>query len=243
MEKGISVIIPVRDNSKNNNKDLVYALRSIEMNLKGIGDIFIVGKKIIGLRGLKYISCSDEPTGKKKEKNIYQKILAAISHLEVTEDFCFLNDDHYLLQEFDVNSLPFYHKGSLEDTMAKNLGDYRKSVNHTRKYLLSKDKPTTDFDTHFPILYNKNDFCTFVCNKELNWDQPFGYVIKSLYANLKGIEGEFGGDCKVQKSMSYDEIVAKIGDKKFFSTSDRCMNADMMKFLEEKYPNKSRYER
>lgn len=213
------------------------------MNLTGIGEVFIVGKQLKVLKGLKYIQCHDEPTGKKKEKNIYRKILAAINHPDVSEHFLFMNDDHFLLQKFDVKKLPFYHKGTLEQTMDKNLGDYRKSVNHTRKYLLSKDKPTTDFDTHFPILYNKKDFCTFVCNKELNWDQDFGYVIKSLYANLAGIKGEFGGDCKIQKSMTYDEIVAKIGDKKFFSTSDGCMNADMIKFLEEKYPNKSSYER
>lgn len=242
MEKTLSIVIPVRDTSKNNHKELVYALRSLQLNLKGIGDVFIAGKNIVGLRGLKYISCKDEPQGKWKERNIYRKIMAAIAHPEVTEDFIFTNDDIFLLKEFDAHNLPYYHKGTLEDTMSKNIGDYRKSVNHTRKYLLSYGKPTLDFDTHFPIVYNKKDFCTFVCNN-VNWEQPFGNIIKSLYCNMKGIEGEFGGDCKIQHRMSYEEITSKIGDKTFFSTSDKCLNEDMMRFLNEKYKEKSKYER
>lgn len=243
MEKGISVIIPVRDNSKNNNKELVYALRSLEKNLKGIGQVFIIGKQINGLKGLKYIQCKDEPTSKFKERNIYRKILAAIKHPEVTEDFVMLNDDHMLLKEFDANRLPFFYKCLLEETMANNKGDYRKSVNHTRKYLMANDKPTVDFDTHFPIIYNKEKFLSIFTHKCVNWDQPFGYVIKSLYTNMAGIEGEFGGDCKIHHSMTYEEIKNKIGNKAFFSTSDRCLNEDMMRFLNEQYQHKSKYER
>lgn len=240
---GISLVIPVKDSNNPNYKELVYAIRSFQTNLKGLGDIFIVGKIIKPLRGLKYISCNDEPTGKRKEKNIYRKIMAAIKNPEVSETFIFANDDHILLKEFNAEKLPYFHKGTLEQTMEKNVGDYRKSLNHTRKYLLSKEKPILDFDTHFPILYNKKDFCTFVCNNKLNWEQPFGYVIKSLYTNMAGIKGEFGGDCKVQHKMTYSEIVEKVGEKAFFSTSDGCMNEDMIKFLEEKFPTKSTYER
>lgn len=243
MEKPISIVIPVRDNSKNNNKELVYAIRSFQSNLKVLGDIFIVGKIIKPLRGLKYIYCKDEPNGKNKERNIYRKILAAINHPEVTEDFIFANDDHILLKEFDANNLPFYHKGDLEDTMTKNLGDYRKSVNHTRKFLIEQGKPTLDFDTHFPIIYNKKKFIDIFTHKCVNWEKPFGYVIKSLYVNMANIPGEFGGDCKIQHRMSYQELTAKIGDKEFFSTSDKCLNEDMMRFLNEKFPTKSQYER
>lgn len=241
-KKGISVVIPISDKSKNH-KELIYAIRSLEKNLKGIGDIFVVGTIIKPLKGLKYIQCKDEPTSKFKERNIYRKILAAIAHPEVTEDFVVSNDDIYLLNEFDANNLPYFHKNSLEDTMAKNIGDYRKSVNHTRKYLLKNEKPTLDFDTHFPIIYNKKKFIdTFVCN-DVNWDQPFGYVIKSFYTNSLEIKGEFGGDCKIHHSMSYNELKNKIGTKSFFSTSDRSLNDDMIKLLNELYPDKSKFEK
>lgn len=238
-----SIIIPVKSGSKNNYKELIYSLRSFERHLNGFGDIFIIGKKISSLRGLKYINANDDPKSMYKERNIFRKISLACSHPEVSDEFIFANDDHFLLHDFDVDNLPFYHKGDLEDTLSKNTGDYRKSLNHTRKYLISKGKPTLDYDTHFPMIYEKNRFIdTFVC-KDINWDRPFGYVIKSLYANMVGVNGEFGGDCKIQHKMRYNEIVDKIGSRLFFSTSDGCLNDDMMRFLNEKFPTKSKYER
>jgi len=130
----------------------------------------------------------------------------------------------------------------LINTMAKNMGDYRKSLNHSRKLLIKLEKPTLDYDTHFPILYNKEHFCTFV-GEGANWNQPYSYVIKSLYCNRLGVKGEYAGDCKIQAKMTYEEIVNKIGEKSFFSTSDGCMNEDMIKYLNELYPTKSKYER
>jgi len=231
-----SIVIPLSETSKNNYKELNYAIRSLQLNLNCIGDIFIVGKKTSSLNGFKWIRCHDDTSSKFKERNIYRKILAACNHPDVSEDFIFTNDDIYLRNSFDVDNLPFYHKGDLLNTMSKNRGDYRKSLNHTRKYLLSNDKSTLDFDTHFPIVYNKKKFFdTFVC-KSLNWDIPFGYVIKSIYCNMNGIEGEFGGDCKVQEKLTYEQIKAKVNGRSFFSTSDGSINDDMIRFLEEQYP-------
>lgn len=243
MENKISIVIPVRDSMNMSNKEIIYAIRSFEKSFKSFGDVFIVGDRINCLKGVKYIHCKDDRGSKFKERNIFRKIMAAVNHPDVTDDFIFANDDHLVLGDFDPNNLPFFHKGMLEDTMAKNIGDYRKSLNHTRKYLISNDKPLLDFDTHFPIIYNKKKFIdTFVCS-DLNWNQPFGYVIKSLYANMNDIIGEYGGDCKVQQKMSYHELKNKIGDKQFFSTSDKCLNEDMMKYLNEMFPNKSKFER
>ena len=241
----MNIVIPIRKDTKNNHIELIYAIRSLQKHLKGMGDIFIVGDKINQLQGLKYISCKDDKQSKFKERNIYRKIIAACEHPDVGEDFIFTNDDIFLTEDFDVNNLPFYHKGELETTMAKNTGDYRKSLNHSRKFLLQNGYPTLDFDTHFPIVYNKKKyFDTFVYNN-LNWEQPFGYVIKSLYCNFNfnGIVGEYGGDCKIQHKMSYEEIKAKIEAKKFFSTSDGCINEPMLKILNELYPEPSKYEK
>lgn len=239
----MDIVIPLSHNTKNNLIELKYALRSAEKHLKGFGEVFIVGPKIYALKGLKHIYATDERQSKTKEKNIFNKIMLACKNEGVSEDFCFMNDDHFLLQDFEIENLPFYHKGSLQTTMDNNKGDYRKSLNHSKKYLLSKERQILDFDTHFPIVYNKKKFIdTFVCN-DIDFDRPFGYVIKSIYANMNYIEGEFGGDCKIQRAMNYEEIKSKIKDKKFFSTSDGSINPDMVRFLDELYPVPSRFER
>lgn len=237
----ISIVIPYNSKSKSN-LELIYALRSLDKNLKGFDKVFIIGNKINALTGLNYIECKDDKGSKFKERNIYRKILSACNDERVSDNFICTNDDIYLTKEFNADSLPFYNKGELINTMAKNTGDYRKSLNHTRKLLIKMENTTLDYDTHFPILYNKEQFCTFV-SEDTNWNQNFGYVIKSLYCNRLGVKGEYGGDCKIQTKMTYEEIVNKIGDKLFFSTSDGCMNEDMIKYLNELYPQPSKYER
>lgn len=238
-----TIVIPVKSGNRHHNKELIYAIRSLERHLKGNWNIVVVGDRINALRGLKYIHCKDEPKSENKERNIYRKIMKACESDLVSENFIVTNDDIMITKDFDVDNLPFYYKCELEVTMANNKGDYRKSVNHTRKFLIEHGKKTLDFDTHFPIMYNKKRFIdTFVCNN-VDWNKPFGYVIKSLICNMIGIEGEYGGDCKIHHKMSYQELKNKIGDRSFFSTSDGCLNEHMMRLLNELYPSKSKYER
>lgn len=240
----IDVVIPVSSNTRNKTIELIYAIRSLQKNLKGFGQLFVCGEKDNRLEGVKYINCKDDKSSKYKERNIYRKILAACNDDRLSENFIFTNDDIFLTQEFNAEQLPFYHKGELSNTMLKNSGDYRKSLNHSRKFLEKMAKRTLDYDTHFPIVYNKTDFLhIFVHNNNLNWEQPFGYVIKSLYCNMKNVKGEYGGDCKVQAKMSYEELKQKVSGKSFFSTSDGAINDDMIRLLEELYPQKSIYER
>lgn len=238
-----SIVIPVKPDKHKTFKELTYTLRSLEINLKYHGDIIVVGDKISSLRGLNYVRCVDDKQSMWKERNIYRKILKAIEDPRVTDDFVMLNDDHILTRPFDIDNLPYYYKSTLEQTMENNRGDYRKSVNHTRKYLMSHDKPTIDFDTHFPIVYNKQKFIDTFVRNDINWNKPFGYIIKSLYCGMNDIQGEFGGDCKIQRKMTYEEIKNKVGNKSFFSTADGVLNTDMIKYLNELYPSKSFYER
>lgn len=239
----MDIIIPYKGNIKTKDTELIYAIRGFEKHLKGIGDIYIIGNRLSSLQGLKYIQCRDDQGSKWKERNIYRKILAACKDERVSEEFCFCNDDQMILKDFDLNNLPFYHKNNLEGTMENNKGDYRKSLNHTRKYLLSKGKETWDYDTHFPIVYNKQKFIDTFAMEGINWDQPFGYTIKSIYCNINSVEGEFGGDCKIHSKMNYEEIEKKVGNKSFFSTSDGSINEDMIRFLNDKFPTPSQYER
>jgi len=234
----ISVVIPIKSESKYGNTELVYALRSLQDKLKLESEVFICGEKINSLQGLKYIHCKDEKGKEWKERNIYRKILAACNDDRVSENFIFMNDDHYLLEELET--IPYLHKGELMDTMKKANVDYRRSLNHSRKYLLSQGKPTLDYDTHFPIIYNKRKFsATFVC---MNWEVPFGYVIKSIYCNINGVPGEYGGDYKIHVPMKYHQLKERLKNKKFFSTADGVMNTDMIKLLNELYGRPSSYE-
>lgn len=236
---GISVIIPYRSGTKNIT-ELIYALRSLENNLKGLGEVFVCGEKITALKVLNYISVKDDKGSQFKERNIYRKILAACNDERVSENFLFVNDDHFLLKEYDINSLPNYFKGELYESMKLTNPGYRKSLNHTRRYLISNGKPTLDYDVHFPIIYNKKQFMdTF---QGIDWNIDYGFVIKSFICNSIGVAGELMTDCKIREKLTYNQIKERLANRDWFSTADHAINDDMIKFLEETYPKKSKYE-
>lgn len=236
MEK-IDVVIPLKDISKNNNFELRYALRGIEKHLKNFKDIYIVGQRVPWLTNVKYINVKDGKSSKFKEANIFNKISACIKS-EVSENFLFMNDDHFLIRDMDAITVPFYYKGEIVDTMSRNTGNYRKTMNHSRKYLQKKGKPTLDFDTHVPIIYNKEKImCTF---GDIDWSIPYGYGIKSLYCNMNDVEPIHEPDCKINNKC-YETCKEKTKDRFCFSTGS--LNPDMIRFIEESYPNASIYEK
>lgn len=233
----IDIIIPVKDGSRNNNLELKYALRGIQQHLKNFGEVYIIGDKISWLRGVKYLKVKDEKQSKFKERNIYRKILAASINKDLSENFLFMNDDHFLTKEMDTENLPFYYKSELRETMNRNTGNYRKTINNTRKILTNKGLTALDFDTHVPIVYNKEKImCTF---EGIDWNILYGYGIKSLYCNINKVEPVYEPDCKIN-NKTYTEINNKIKERFCFSTGS--LNNDMIRVLNELYPSKSKYE-
>lgn len=238
---GCSLVFPLGVGSKNGNLELKMCLRGVEKHLSNIGEIFIIGEKPDWIQNVTWKSKKDERSSRYKEKNIYQKIRVASKIGEVSENFLFMNDDHFLLSDFDATNFPYHYKCNLTDTMQKNNGNYRKTMNHTRKYLLSKGYEELDFDTHCPIIYNKELFLrTF---EEIDWNREYGYGIKSLYCGLNGIKGEQYPDCKIQKKMTKQEIDSTINGRLYFSIGDAGLNDEMKATLLELYPNSSKYEK
>lgn len=233
----VDIIIPVKDGSRNNNYELRYALRGIEKYLRNYRDIYIVGQKISWLKGVKFLNIKDALQGRFKERNIYRKILSASLNKSVSDNFLFMNDDHFLTREIDAPTIPFYYKSELRQTMERNSGNYRKTINHTNKLLLKRGLTTLDYDTHVPVLYNKDKImCTF---EGVDWNVPYGYGIKSLYCNINNVDGIQEPDCKLN-NKTYEEINNRIKERFCFSTGS--LNNDIMRVLNELYPIKSIYE-
>lgn len=232
----MDIVIPVLK-SKYNYIDLRYALRSIEKHLKGYRDIYIIGDKIPLFKNLKYIRATDDRSSKFKERNIYRKIIKACNEPSISEDFLFMNDDHFLLTDFEIEKFPYYHKGELADSMAKNTGNYRKTLNHTKKLLAEKNLPTLNFDTHCQIVFNKQLF--FNTFTHTNWDLHYGYGIKSLYCGMNGIEGIYQPDCKINNKTN-TEMLAKIAGREWFSTG--AISRGMVEIFDTLYPQPCSYE-
>ena len=235
--EGTDIVIPYLLGKSS--EELRYCLRSIEKHLKGVRDIYIIGNKPKWLRGVIVLPFTDNPDRKFKEWNIMAKITEAVMNPDVSEDFLFMNDDHFLLKDFEASEFPIYYKGLLQDTMKKNQPPYRSTLNHSRKLLESKGILPLDFDVHCPHLINNRKFMDAMCDHSVDWKIENGYALKSLYFGLSGISGEQITDCKLHR-RPVNENKKRLEGRSFFSTSRDY--PEIVSLLQELYPNPSKYE-
>lgn len=201
-------------------EELRYSLRSIEKFID-YDEIIIVGDYMPEwLINVTWIDVSDIPN--KKQLSIKKKILAA---LEYTKEFLFMNDDMYFLQP--VSEFPYYYKGYLKhyaEAGSKQL----------EKELEAKKWPTKNFDTHYPLIYNKY---FKLAAMEFTEDT----IIKSMFCNFLEIEGVFLPDCKMVRETSNQDIREFIKDRFMFSTGIYSIDK-ALPVLAELYPKKSIFE-
>lgn len=229
--KSYDIVIPLGEGSQHEDRELRYCLRSIVKYYPEHGDIYIIGRRPSWLKNTCFIRAIDTPGMEHKESNIKNKILLAQS-----KEFIFFNDDHFLTKP--LKKLPYYHMGTLEDTIKKRSG--HDHYYHSLKNTADLFHGGLNFDVHCPIIYNYDKFKEIV--NSFPWN-VYGYVIKSLYSNSLGITGEQIEDLKINQSLNCFQIEKLIGDRPFFSIGDKSINADMFTYLQYLYPLKSEFEK
>lgn len=185
------------------------------------------------------IICADKEGKQYKEWNIYNKIKVACSIEAVSNDFLFMNDDHYLLTDFDADFFPYFYEKDIKHYYNSRISTYQITRHNTGEVLGHDAK---FFDVHSPIRYNKTLFDKVT---KFNWSREYGYCIKSLYCNSNNIEGAECEDLKIPCVVSDDWISKMFHGKQFFSTSDNCWdeNGALINMMDELYPVKSKYEK
>ncbi|HEX2682696.1 MAG TPA: hypothetical protein VHL77_02115 [Ferruginibacter sp.] len=221
-----SIVIPYR--ITNHTKELLYCLRSIENYLQGVGDIFIIGDLPEWIVNVIHIPYQDNPDWRFKEKNIYEKTLAACNDERVSNPFLFMNDDHYLMAKSDASEWPYLYTNNYPTS-----GKYFETTMFNTWGAIGD---ITYFDIHCPILLHKNEYRNTV--GKLDWSKPYGYCIKSVYCqDLIGSALNEPLECNDNKLRLPYEMPLPCD---FFSTSDKSFTEPIMRDL---YPNKSKYER
>jgi hypothetical protein len=234
----IDVVIPLGKQSPFDNVELRYTLRGIEKYLRNYRNIVIVGDKPKWLTNVIHIPAADPSF---KDKNIMNKVKLACA-TDITEEFLFMNDDHFLKSTIEANNYPYYFDGNLTEwRSAKRMYDpYREAITNTIEALTKNERPTKHFDIHCPIVYNKKLFPLIM--DQYNWSVRSAYTVKSLYCNTLGIVGEPMNDCKINDPHHSFAIADKIVHRHVFSVGDRGMNEHMFNYLDQIYSKKSKYE-
>lgn len=214
------------------NFELRMSLRSIEKNLSGIDQVYIIGE-CPEWANVNHIYYPDK-LGVPSDYNIMKKVTRACEEPGISDNFLFINDDHYIMSPFEAAEFPYFYEDSLEKYLARRAHDtYATRAKNTCKYLQSKNLTTKHFDIHYPIIYNKSLFLEHVTNA-VDWERKC-YVIKSMYANTLKIEGVEAIDHKIGRSLPPK-------DAKVFSTTPR-FRYNVQRYLLEKFKNQSRFEK
>lgn len=236
-----SIVIPLAA-SKINHLDLRFLLRSIEKYASNVQNVVIVGEKPRWCTNVDVIPHSDASEEKWKERNIYRKLQAACISDLVTGNFTMFNDDYILLDDFDVSDYPFYYKGSVTDSFINNrFSKYRITMAHTKKFLETRGFLDRNYDSHCPIIFNKEKFLKSF--SDFDWNSPYGIGIKSVYCAVNRVDGVYMEDCKIIKKLSLPEIREKCDGRHVISFTDAPLKAGLKEYLEEKFPHKSVFEK
>jgi len=238
----MDIVIPyIKDVLKG--EELRYALRSIERNLTGWRGVHIIYGDYFpdflenaaqeppgGDHPLGAFQYEDTPG--RKEYSVYRKLLAACAIPWITDDFIYWNDDHFLLAPLDVKDLKPWHNGALSDEIQR---PHHRRWREAAKNTLVLYPFCLNFDIHRPIIFNKKAF------RAIFEFYQSEVCIKSIYRAAVGLGGYFVDDLNLDPFLKYGEIRAAI-EGKLFASSKTGITHDYLEVLEEKFPDKSKFE-
>lgn len=216
---GIDIAIPLARDKQTNYLELRMTLRSIEKNLTGYRDIYIIGEKPSWVNNIIHIACPDILG--RKQYNIYKKFMTAAETESVSDNFIRWDDDVYLLQSLDTSNIKDWHDGTLKDWSYKNINSlYRTVIKNT----LNIFPDGLYYDIHAPRVFNKEKYREL---NKYNWTRT-EYLTKSMYFNHNESDPVPMKDPKRHKGL-------------FYSTSGR-MDPETNKMFKELFPNPCKYE-
>jgi hypothetical protein len=238
----IDVVYILGKESRWADTEIRYSLRSVETYLTGYRRVVIIGQLPPFINPDNVLHIPHDDIYGNKARNIKAKILRAANDSRVTQNFILFNDDYFLLKPTFAPSYPYYYKNTLPEARERNLNNFEflRHIESTMLVLKARNLPLRNFDSHFPIVYNKKSLRQ-VCD-EYNWNVPHGYIMKSLYCNTLGIIGGFKEDCKINHPHIFENWPNVTRGLDMFSIGDRCINKSMEQYLHSLYPNPSKFE-
>ena len=232
----MNVLIPYI-NSPWGGTELRYAIRGLCKHMQDMGDLWVIGDCPEWLVPDVHILYADHPDRRFKERNIKSKIELAITQ-GIGSSFLFGNDDHFMLKDFTGKDYPLQHNGDLR---ASGRGAYQQSTANTIEVLKGMGATCLNYDIHCPIVYHSEMFLTAM--RKVDWNTPYGYVIKSLYSNAMGFSGVYISDMKINSQRGYIALKRGIIGRPWFSIGEKSMGLPMRKVLQELYSEPSKYEK
>lgn len=236
----IDVVYVVGTGSGHNDQELRHSLRSLEHYMTGIRSVWIVGHRPRFVnKSVRHVPMDDN--GGTKALNIWNKLIRAAQCSQITDEFLYINDDHFICSPVDAATYPnYYSTTALEDVFNRPRNDPYREITTTTMDQVS-DGGFRYFDMHRPMRMNKRSIM------ELDHAVKFhrfrdGLLTKSMYGAWCDLEGVDTEDVIFRKPVTYEEIRRSITKTDCFSIHDEAVNPDMIRVMNDLYPSVSRWE-
>jgi hypothetical protein len=265
----MDVLLPLGRDSRWQNNELRYCLRSIEKFATGYDRIFIIGEDpgFLNQESRKAGSSENSFSGIEgscvpnsniwffplkdvrgnKQARIAHKIFWAFQKTDISDQAVLFNDDYVLTAPTDLSRLPLYHRGSLFDAAQRQSDPvYKKSLEETNRVLQEASKPTFHYDIHAPMILERQSFLGLETwwQKSLAYPNGVGLVVKSVYANnTLPFPGPTIRDCKLRNPYPARILNSIIRDRWVFSYSDQGLTPTLKQWLVDRFPEKSKWEK
>ena len=232
IDEQTDVVYPVKL-TRNGNRELRLSLRSLS-NIPHRNVYVIAPERIEWLSDdVRFIECPDDHI---LYENVNRKLLAACSVADLSENFIFMNDDIFIMKP--MKDIPYYAQSDslnarYEEYKITGLGSYANDLAYAKQYLQSRGESIIDFETHSPIVFNKELLVPI-----LQQNIRIGHR-HALYCNLTHQEPTYTKDFKLYfTDGKIDE------NQPIISTIEEAFqhNCIVSRYLENKFANKSIYE-
>jgi hypothetical protein len=228
-----------------NNNELRFSLRSVEKNLKGVGNIYVIGENPGFFTDNIIHIYHPDPLDQNADGNMALKIIRACRETELTDDFLFMNDDFIINRSMTAVEIPWMHKGDMKDHPEKfwKTQFYRYRLRRTFDILAKSGYPTIQYDYHAPMRMNKILFPQIM--EQFNFKDDIGYTFRSLYGNCLGLPAEKLKDQKktIYRYYNIQQIKQLLENARFVGFNDKGLNFSLKWWLISNFPVKSKYEK
>ena len=250
----IDLLYVVGDNSRCNDYELKYSLRSIEQYGRNIRNVYVVGNcpEWLSDEVIK-LPCEDFFKGDikqyQKAQNIAKKVLYAIDNSDIGEEFLVSMDDHYYTDDVDFASYPYFvnrtpNKGFLP-TDKNSDKRYFRFLAECDEELKKLNISTLYFTLHRNMHVSRKAVkeCREIMESCFENKLPFEFFV--LINNYRFTQGEivptFVNDVKIGGGSEWYKTSPDYSN--VFSTFDFWPGSSLNVLMKGKYSTKSKYEK
>ena len=241
----VDIVIPLKnEDSKADNLELRYALRSIERYVQGVGKVIIVcPNPPEWLRNVTVIA-SVPNKGLRKAVSIYRNLRAGMLQSS-SENVIWWLDDNVVIRPVSINMIGLYWNGC-------DMADYKddrfwhRILRNTAEALRKRGYASRNCESHLPMMFEREKFLALDSEFGDEFQDDLGLVSYSVYCNRYDIKS-IGTMSSVKTTFertpgSIRNIESAVLEKTFIGYNDAGFTKNFRDWLGKKFSQKSKYE-